>query len=244
MNDGTGKIHDKHRERMRRRYIETGLAGYTEHQIVEMLLFYAVPRVDTNETAHILTDRFGSAAEVIAAEPGELRKVLGSGKRTERIILLFSLISGIYPRCFGNMNGIGKYCAPSGPPALSADALKVLFRSFLRAEPDECFAVALFFADSPSPFFMKVVSRGKDIFDRIDIRFLIKLILEKQAYAIAAAHGIPDEIPVPTELDTYFAEKLSRLFDSAGVVFADYLIAAERSVLSVRTDCSDTVFMK
>ena len=58
-------VHDGHRERMRLRFRETGsFDGFSEHEIIEMLLFYTHPRRNTNEIAHELIDRFGSIAGI------------------------------------------------------------------------------------------------------------------------------------------------------------------------------------
>ena len=55
-------VHDGHRERMKSRFVEAGLEGFNDHNALEMLLFYAVPRKDTNELAHRLLKHFGSLA--------------------------------------------------------------------------------------------------------------------------------------------------------------------------------------
>ena len=69
--------HEGHRARMRTRFRETGLVGFHPHEILEMLLFYAIPRKDTNEIAHKLLDEFGSLEHVFAASPEALRRVPG-----------------------------------------------------------------------------------------------------------------------------------------------------------------------
>lgn len=60
-------VHDGHRERMKSRFVEAGLDGFNDHNALEMLLFYAVPRKDTNELAHRLLKHFGSLAAVFEA---------------------------------------------------------------------------------------------------------------------------------------------------------------------------------
>ena len=51
-------VHDGHRQRMKDRFAEVGLDGFSDHNALEMLLFYALPRKDTNELAHKLIDHF------------------------------------------------------------------------------------------------------------------------------------------------------------------------------------------
>ena len=72
-------VHDGHRERLRRRFLENGLDGFNELNALELLLFYAIPRRDTNELAHALIDRFGSLQGVFEASPQELGETPGIG---------------------------------------------------------------------------------------------------------------------------------------------------------------------
>ena len=72
-------IHDGHRDKMRRRFLETGLAGFADHEALELLLFYAIPRRDTNALAHQLLNRYGSLEAVLAAPVEDLQKMEGVG---------------------------------------------------------------------------------------------------------------------------------------------------------------------
>ena len=70
-------IHGGHRERLKNRFAENGLEGFTPVQVLELLLFYCIPRKDTNEIAHRLIERFGSLSQVLETNPEELAKVEG-----------------------------------------------------------------------------------------------------------------------------------------------------------------------
>lgn len=83
--------HDGHRARMRQRFAQTGLEGFADHEILELLLFYAIPRRDVNPLAHTLLDTFGSFQNVLEASPEQLRQVPGMGENAA------SLISMIVP---------------------------------------------------------------------------------------------------------------------------------------------------
>ena len=78
-------VHDGHRERMKKTFLERPDALW-DHQLLELLLFYAVPRRDTNPMAHALLERFGSLSGVLDAPPAELAKVEGVGQSV--IVLL------------------------------------------------------------------------------------------------------------------------------------------------------------
>lgn len=71
--------HEEHRSRLRQRYEKEGLDGFQSHEVLELLLFYAIPRKNTNELAHALLSRFGSLARVFDAPVEELACVPGIG---------------------------------------------------------------------------------------------------------------------------------------------------------------------
>ena len=70
-------VHDGHRLRVKQRFLAEGLEHYEHHQILEMLLFYGIPRKDTNELAHQLIRTFGSLSRVLEAPYEELVRVKG-----------------------------------------------------------------------------------------------------------------------------------------------------------------------
>ena len=73
-------IHDGHREKMRRRFLQGGLDNFADHEALELLLFYAIPRRDTNPIAHALMERYGSLSAVLSAPVEDLQKVEGIGE--------------------------------------------------------------------------------------------------------------------------------------------------------------------
>ena len=73
-------IHDGHREKMRHRFCETGLEGFADHEALELLLYYAIPRRDTNELAHRLLARYGSLAALLQAPLEDLQRTEGIGE--------------------------------------------------------------------------------------------------------------------------------------------------------------------
>ena len=79
-------VHENHRERMRRRVEKYGLDSLEEHEALEYLLFFVIPRRDTNPLAHALIGRFGSFAGVLEASEEELRTVEGIGPAAARFL--------------------------------------------------------------------------------------------------------------------------------------------------------------
>ena len=83
--------HKGHRERLKLRFLESGLDSFTDVQALELLLFYAIPQKDTNPIAHALLERFGSLSQVLDAPVEELKKVQGISDHAAT--LLFTMAS-------------------------------------------------------------------------------------------------------------------------------------------------------
>lgn len=77
----SGQLHAGHRSRVRRRFLATGLNSFQDHEVLELLLFYAVPRRDVNEMAHMLINRFGSLQGVLDAPEEALQDIPGVGPK-------------------------------------------------------------------------------------------------------------------------------------------------------------------
>ena len=86
-------IHDGHREKMRRRFLQGGLDNFADHEALELLLFYAIPRRDTNPIAHALMERYGSLSAVLSAPVEDLQKVEGIGESAAILLRLAPLLT-------------------------------------------------------------------------------------------------------------------------------------------------------
>ena len=85
-----------HRDRVKERFRQEGLDNFTDVHVLELLLFYAVPRKDTKELARTLLDRFGSFAAVLEASAAELEAVPGMGKNIATYLTLLTAAGRYY----------------------------------------------------------------------------------------------------------------------------------------------------
>ena len=93
---GKEGTHSGHRKRVRMEFFENGFSPNTPtHKIVEMMLYYAVPRKDTNNTAHALVERFGTISGILDASKDELIKVPGVGECTAAFLKMIIPIARI-----------------------------------------------------------------------------------------------------------------------------------------------------
>ena len=86
-------LHDGHRQRKKQRFLQHGLDSFADHEVLELLLFYAIPRRDTNETAHRLLEHFGTLKGVLMASVEELQKVEGVGENAAILLHLLQAVS-------------------------------------------------------------------------------------------------------------------------------------------------------
>jgi len=91
-----GTIHDGHRQRLKQRFVKEGLTSFESHNILELLLFYALPRQDTNVIAHELIDNFKTLTGVFNAPYEELIKVKGLGENGATLIKLIPQLLSAY----------------------------------------------------------------------------------------------------------------------------------------------------
>ena len=95
--------HSGHRQRVKTEFLARGVEGWSDHRILELLLFYAIPQGDVNELAHRLVDHFGSLAGVLDAPAEELKKVPGVGEHTA-VLLKLVAAAVLSPYFFGAAN--------------------------------------------------------------------------------------------------------------------------------------------
>ncbi len=84
----TNNLHEGHRDRLKNRFLREGLDNFEPHNVLELLLFFSVPKRDTNDTAHELLNTFGGISDVFDAPPELLQKVAGIGKHTMVLLKL------------------------------------------------------------------------------------------------------------------------------------------------------------
>ena len=81
-------VHAGHRARMKERFMKEGLSGFSEHEVLELLLMFAIPQRDVNPLAHRLIERFGSLSAVLETAPSELKRVDGVGENAAVLLSL------------------------------------------------------------------------------------------------------------------------------------------------------------
>lgn len=216
-------VHDGHRDRLKSRFMEHGLDSFNELNALELLLFYAIPRKDTNVMAHELIDRFGSLSGVFDASLRELTEVPGIG---ENAALLIKLVPQMMKKCqLSRVNDIRVFRS-------SADLGRFLVPRFMD-ERDEV-ALLLCLDSRKSLICCEILNRGVVNAVDITVRRMVELALKNKAASLVLAHNHPEGIAFPSREDEIFTRKAGEALRLMGIELLDHIIVVGDRYSSMR----------
>lgn len=207
--------HGGHRERMRARFLKYGLDNFDDHNVLELLLFYALPRVDTNVVAHRLLERFGSLDGVFDATEADLTAVPGMGPQAAGLIRLIPALACRY------------LTAKADPGEILADsraAGKYLIPRFVGQRNETVLLVCLD-AKLKALGCTNLGSGGVNSV-RVNIRRVVQTALAQNASAVILAHNHASGIALPSVEDKTTTAMVREALELVGVTLADHIIVA------------------
>lgn len=215
--------HGGHRERMKDKYIKFGLEIFEPHEVLEMMLFYAVPRVDTNPLAHRLIDKFGSLSGVLDADINRLMD-FGLSKNASVFLNLIPQISRVYLEDKRKKRQI-----------ITRDKLGEYFKNKFIGRTEE-HIVALFLDAKGRELSCTVISSGSFSSATLPFDKIINMAIVSKAKSVAIAHNHPSGSVLPSEKDIDVTFILSEKLEALELTLLDHIIIAEDEYLSVG-DC-------
>lgn len=210
-----GKLHTGHRERMKERFLKTGFSGFSEHEILELLLFYSIPRRDTNPLAHTILDEYKSIANVFDADVESLSKIPGVGENSATLLSMIPHLARAYEqskwsrdKLLHNTEAMGRFAV-----------------SMLQNEVIEKFA--LICVDSNRRVHWSgIIANGT--LDRLEAypRLVVSEVVKHNAKHVVFAHNHPNDSLTPSAADKETTRKLADLLRAMDVVVLDHIIVA------------------
>ena len=216
-------IHDGHRQRMKKRFLDHGLENFDDVNVLELLLFFAQPRQDTNELAHVLMDKFGTLSAVLEASPAELKSVSGIG---ESAVTLLSLVPAVSRRYMVDKT-------PKAEPLDNAAAAGRYFVPRFMYEREEV-VLALLLDSRRRPITCLELSRGTVNAAEIHIRKLAESCLEYRASAVILAHNHPSGDVIPSSEDHLTTLQILRALSVISISLDDHVVVAGNKYISMR----------
>ena len=216
-------IHDGHRARMKERFSSEGMDGLEEHEILEMLLYYCIPRRNTNEIAHRLKKRFKTLPLVLNAPVKELEKVEGMGHNAALFISF--------------VRQLERYFVDDSVPEeemlnTKDKCCKYLVKQFSGRKNE---TVMLLCQDAKCMFLgCHVAGEGSVNSAGISIRKIVDIALSTNASSVILAHNHPSGIALPSAEDIYTTKRVAQALRMVDVVLTDHLVVSGGDYVSLK----------
>ena len=216
-------IHDGHRQRLKQRFAEQGLDSFTQYQALELLLFYIIPRQDTNELAHRLLDRFGSFAQVLDADAEELQAVKGIGENAATYLKLFPAVARYYLEDKTRLDD---------QPLLTTEACgKYLMPKFLGRSNETVYLLCL--DAKGKAICCRMVGEGGINSAGVPVRRIVEIALAAKATTVVLARNHPSGIALPSAEDVSATQRVATALAAVDVILADHLVIADDDFTSM-----------
>jgi len=214
--------HSGHRQRMRERLAATSPAGFADHELLEMLLYYTNARRDTNEIAHSLIEAFGSIERILDADRDRLTAVWGVGNQTAVLLALLGELSRRYlaqkindtpdkREMLDTPERLAKFLAPRFVGATKEMALALLLDNSMH--PIDCFPVG----------------EGTVSGVSLSARTVAERAYTKHAAAVVLAHNHPGGVAVPSADDVTATGRIKEALDLLGVPLIEHFVFSDRA---------------
>lgn len=220
--DNKINIHKGHRDKVKKRYYESGLSSMPDHNILELLLFFGIPQKDTNPIAHELITTFGSFSGVLEASKSDLQSVKGM---TENAACLLTLMLPVYKRY---VNDIHKKKRKFNTAKDMADYLRPLYLD----TPNERI-YAMCFDLNDRMIACRVVSDGDIDSSYLDCRKLASIVLEVKAKKVVLSHNHPNGTLTPSVSDVRATELARDMLNYLKVQLKDHIIITDKAYFSM-----------
>ncbi len=216
-------LHKDHRQRLRERF-DNDPKGFSKHELLELLLFYAIPRHNVNPIAHKLIDKYGSLTQVLHANAEDIAEVDGIGPS-----------AATYLTVLGRALDIIATEEEEQQKIYSFEKCKSYFLKVLGSLDTERFC-AIFLSKSDKIIMRKIYTDESENSVSVDTIPFVKSLVNPKISAVVIAHNHPSGNPTPSRADDLATEKLAMLFALNGVKLYDHVIVGGNEVYSYRMD--------
>lgn len=215
-------IHEGHRKRLKGEFLARP-DSFPDHKLLELLLFYANPRGDTNPIAHALMERFGSVAGVLDATPEELAKVPGVGEHAISLLKTVKETTGRYLAARTSMEEIVR---------TTDDADGILRPYFFGARDERVFLLCM--DGKGKNLGVRKIGEGSVNAAEVTTRKVVEAALSLNASHVILAHNHVSGLALPSDEDKATTRYLAKVLRTVGVVLLDHLIFSDDDMVSLR----------
>ena len=214
-------VHDGHRARKKQQFLRHGGDSFADHELLELALFYAIPRRDTNELAHRLLEQFGSLKNVMTAPVEELQKVEGVGENTAILLHL--------------MPELGKRAIQSMPKERNLGSVEKCGNYLLRLLGGETREVLyqLCLDGKGKLLLCRRLSQGDMDSAALSVRQVVNNALSCGASAVVLGHNHPSGVALPSEEDRAVTLRVRDALKTLDIRLLDHIVVADGDYVSM-----------
>ncbi len=208
--------HTGHRARVRARFRSEGLDGFEPHEVLELLLFYAIPRADTKPIAYELLNRYGSLSAVLEADPMDLQQVPGVGEGAAVLLALMAPLTRKYQMDRYRDKPFIKGFADAGKYALA----------LMEARRYEVFMIV--FLDAQQRL-LGTTLLGEGTLDESPayVRLAVEAGMRHKAHSCLLTHNHPGGTLRPSMEDMRATAAMVTAMGAVGITVHDHIIVAD-----------------
>lgn len=214
-----------HRERLRKKFLTSGMDSFLPHEILELLLTYSIPRKDTKPIAWALLKKFGSLGEVLDAKEEDLLQIKGIGPAS---IILLKMMRGIMRNY--SLEKIKRRKEISTP-----ENLVDFCRASLQGKQEEAFEV-IFLTVRNTVISVERICQGTLDRTLISPRKILEKAFSHNAAGLIFIHNHPSGEPKPSSEDFQLTETLSRIASPLGIMVLDHIIVGRGKFFSMKAN--------
>ena len=217
-----GEVHDGHRERLRQRIEQEGIAGFQQHELLEYLLYYASARGDMNPLAHALIDRFGSLEAVLRAEEDELRTVKGMGARRAAWLKRVAALTDSY----ADLEWVDR------PALCNLRQVRGFARAHFAGAAEEA-VWQLCMAKNGMLLLNTRIADSAAWGESLTLRDALTDVLSVRAYSVVLLQLTGPRAPVPEDYDVERTQAYARTLTAVGVHLLDHVLMRGDELVSM-----------
>lgn len=216
------ELHKGHRDRMKNLCLTDGMKNLPDHNKLEIILFYAIPRIDTNEIAHSLLNHFGTFSAVLDAPYDELIKIKGITKNAAVLLKLIPQMTASYMEDqvknvthLDNPDKVGEFLIPK----------------FIGHTNEVVYVLSL--STQKRVISCRLVFEGSISEVSFPVRRIVEVCIQTNAHSVIIAHNHPGGLPLPSRDDIIAAHQITKALSIIGVNVDDHVIVAGESYNSM-----------
>jgi DNA repair protein RadC len=215
-------MHKNHRERIKKRFLIEGFENFEPHNLLELLLFYAIPQKDTNELAHALLQRFGSLEGVFEASVEELMSVPGIKEHSATLIRMIPA----YAR---------RYCNEKNPTDQNFFSIKEIGNYLLRyyRNIEQETTVLLLLDNKGNLIELVKIYEGPFHSPRIGMKEILDTVLRKPTSVAVLSHNHPSGVPLPTNSDILKTKAIEEALRMVDIRLLAHILVAGNAYLDI-----------